>query len=54
MATTGRTGETCQESGIYKAGCNCNYEIALSKDETFPPCGSCNKAVIWTLVRKTK
>ena len=54
MATpkSGRTGETSQTSGIYKPNCNCK-QIALSKNETFPPCGQCHKAVTWNLIQAT-
>lgn len=47
-----RTGETCQTSGIYRPDCG-DKEIALSEGERFPPCGDCNRAVNWTLVRAT-
>ena len=47
------TGQTCQTSGIYRGGCSCSKEIALSKNETFPPCSGCYSAVNWTLIRPT-
>ena len=48
-----KTSEKCQQSGIYKGSCGCK-QIALSKGDTFPPCGSCKKAVNYTLVQATK
>jgi hypothetical protein len=47
------TGQSAAQSGIYRGGCNCGREIALSKNETFPPCSGCHEAVNWTLVRPT-
>ena len=47
------TGLKCATSGIYRSSCNARTEIALSKNETFPPCSHCRKAVTWTLVRPT-
>lgn len=49
---TGRTGQTCPRSGLWAAQC-CGYQIALSKGETFPPCGGYHGAVIWVLKRPT-
>jgi len=46
--TIGRTGEECQQSGIYDSNCH-TKQLALSKGATFPPC-RCRQAVIWTLV----
>ena len=46
--TTGRTGEECQQSGIYDSNCH-TKQLALSKGATFPPC-RCRQAVIWILV----
>jgi len=34
----GKTGEKCQESGIYKCSSHPANTIPLSKGETFPPC----------------
>ncbi len=49
-----QTGSTCQQSGIYRGGCTCSKEIALSKGETFPPCTGCRRAINWTLIRSTR
>lgn len=49
MPSTGQSNDT---SGIYRSTC-CGYEIALSKNETFPPCLKCKKAADWVLVRRT-
>lgn len=48
----GSTGHKCQTSGIYQASCVCGTRIALSKDDTFPPCGK-HGAVTWTLIQAT-
>jgi len=48
-----RTSEKCQQSGIYQANCQHRIQIALSKDDTFPPCRNCG-AVTWTLVQATR
>jgi hypothetical protein len=48
------TGHKCEQSGIYRTECTCHNEIALSKGDTFPPCGQCKKAVSYTLVRATR
>ncbi len=51
--TTGQTGETCQVSGIYRADCANKPERSMPKGHTFPACPHCNKAVTWSLVRRT-
>ena len=40
-------GQKCTQSGIYQSDCACCSRIALSQDETFPPCGKCSRAVNW-------
>lgn len=47
-----KTGQTCQQSGIYSPDCG-GKRIALSKGEIFPPCAHCSRAVNWTLVQAT-
>jgi hypothetical protein len=49
---SGSTGQKCQQSGIYAARC-CGEQIALSKNETFPPCRKWHGAVQWVLIRAT-
>ena len=52
---TGKTGEKCKQSGVYRCSTHSTQEIPLSKGETFPPCRGGNKtahAAIWKLVRK--
>jgi hypothetical protein len=53
-----KTGEKNPESGVYlfvkHTDGTINHTTAetlipLTKDETFPPCKSCNKAAIWQL-----
>lgn len=36
--TSGRTGETCQTSGVYYCETHSSNTIPLSKGEKFPPC----------------
>ena len=52
MATT--TGTKCPRSGIYQGNDPHREQIALSKDETFPPCPNCKRPVDWTLIRPTE
>ena len=47
------TGHKCGQSGIYQSNCPHTMQIALSKDDTFPPCRTCG-AVTWTLVQATR
>jgi len=49
-----RTGEKATQSGIYRGDDAHREEIALSRNETFPPCGDCHRAVNWTLIRATQ
>jgi len=46
------TGEKCPQSGIWQSTC-CGEQIALSKNETFPPCGK-HGGTSWTLIRATE
>ena len=48
------TGATCAQSGIYRGDDAHHVEIALSRNETFPPCRDCGRAVNWTLIRATQ
>jgi hypothetical protein len=50
---SGTTGHRCERSGMYQATC-CKEQIALSLNETFPPCGKCRKATTWVLIRATQ
>jgi len=50
---TGSTGHPCPQSGVWRSDCG-HREIALSVNETFPPCGGCNRPVNWTLIRPTR
>ncbi len=52
MANT--TGHKCPQSGIYESDCRDKVQIALSKDDTFPPCRNCSRAVNWRLLRATQ
>lgn len=49
-----KTGQICQQSGIYRSDCKDKIQIALSVGERFPPCRNCTEAVNWTLVRATE
>lgn len=53
---TGKTGETCQRSGIYTPENAHKHaaEIALSKGERFPPCAGCRLAITWSLRTPTE
>lgn len=50
--TTGRTGQACQVSGVYRAECCHKPERSMPAGHTFPPCPKCSKGVAWTLVRR--
>jgi hypothetical protein len=47
------TGQKCPQSGIYRSVCTHRTEIALSRGDTFPPCGAGRHAVTWSLIRAT-
>lgn len=49
IGTTGRTGETCPESGVWKVVGNPTTTAPISKGNRFPPYDS--KAVTWQLIR---
>ena len=50
---SGTTGQTCEESGVYKCTTHPSNTIPIAKGNRFPPCslGSGHSAA-WTLVRK--
>jgi len=48
----GSTGHKCEQSGIYQFNCSDVLQIALSKGDTFPPCGK-HGAVTWNLITAT-
>jgi len=49
----GKTGETCQQSGVYYCSVHTSNEIPLSKGETFPPCSwDDGHGATWILRRK--
>jgi hypothetical protein len=54
VQTMPQTGSKCPQSGIYQGDDAHKEQIALSKDEIFPPCGDCKRAVGWSLVRATQ
>jgi hypothetical protein len=50
---SGRTGEKCQDSGVYRCTTHSTNEIPLAKGNTFPPCSRGEgHATTWTLVRR--
>lgn len=50
---SGRTGEKCQESGVYRCVTHSTNEIPLAKGNTFPPCSrDGGHSTTWTLVRR--
>jgi hypothetical protein len=49
----GKTGETCQESGVYKCSVHTQNTIPLAKSNRFPPCSmNGGHSATWVLVRK--
>ena len=51
--TTGRTGQRCPTSGIWESTCSDRIQIALSKEDIFPPCRT-HGSVNWRLIRPTQ
>lgn len=50
---TGKTGEKCQKSGVYRCTRHPDNEIPLSLGETFPPCSlDGGHGATWELVRE--
>ncbi|MFQ6119011.1 MAG: hypothetical protein ACE5KE_03880 [Methanosarcinales archaeon] len=47
---TGKTGEKCPESGIWRCT-KCGNTIPLAKGNIFPPCARCHNTM-WTLIRR--
>lgn len=48
----GKTGETCQMSGVYKCDTHADNTIPLSKGERFPPCSlGGGHGTTWRFVR---
>ena len=51
--TTGKTGETCKESGVYRCSKHTSQTIPLAKENRFPPCSEGGgHAATWELVRR--
>jgi hypothetical protein len=48
-----RSNTTCTQSGIYQNDCAHRSQIALSKGDNFPTCGT-HGMVNWTLIQATK
>lgn len=46
------TGQKNTQSGIYQSDCTDVLQIALSKGDTFPPCGK-HGVVNWYLIQAT-
>jgi hypothetical protein len=51
---TGTTGHPCPKTGIWRGDCPDREQIALSRGETFPPCGGYRRPVTWTLIQATE
>lgn len=49
IGTTGKTGEKCPESGIWKPKAAPSTTAPISKGDTFPPYR--DKAVTWELIQ---
>ncbi len=46
---TGKTGEKCQESGVYYCSTHTSQTIPLAKGNVFPPCAVTDHATTWNL-----
>lgn len=52
-ATSGRTGEICQVSGVYACATHRGNTIPLAKGNKFPPCSqSGGHATTWILIQR--
>lgn len=53
---SGKTGETCQESGLYKCQSHGSNIIPFTKGDTFPACpvgsSSSGHSTTWSLLRE--
>jgi hypothetical protein len=50
---SGRTGQVCQESGIYRCATHAANTIPLARGNTFPPCSWVGgHATTWILVQR--
>lgn len=50
---SGKTGETCQESGVYKCSTHPANTIPLAKGNKFPPCSlGGGHSTTWMLVQR--
>lgn len=51
--TSGRTGERCQVSGVYRCSSHASNEIPIAVGNMFPPCSvSGGHGTVWVLVRR--
>lgn len=50
---TGKTGETCAVSGVYRCGSHGGNTIPIAKGNRFPPCSaSGGHGAVWVLVHR--
>jgi len=50
---SGKTGETCKVSGVYKCSTHTSNTIPLAIGNKFPPCSNgAGHATTWELVRR--
>jgi hypothetical protein len=49
---SGRTGEKCQQSGVYYCSTHTKQTIPLAVGNTFPPCAETGHATTWILKMK--
>lgn len=50
---SGRTGDTCQVSGVYRCSSHSGNTIPLAVGNRFPPCSmGTGHGTIWTLVQR--
>jgi hypothetical protein len=47
-----KTGNKATAPGIYRSSC-CRHECTQGTGNKFPPCGKCQGAANWKLVRET-
>jgi hypothetical protein len=45
------TGEVAQQRGVYHSNCRCRAETRIRRGDSFPLCGTCEKAVTWLFTR---
>jgi len=49
-----RTGQTCDQTGLYRYQCCRRWTWLLLKGDRFPTCPGCGRAVQWTAERTSQ